>query len=63
MSTPVTNSKKAPMIVIAFGVLSVLAHLTLAITGVMTTAQWISGVVIGLAIAGVGNHFRLFGRR
>jgi hypothetical protein len=29
----------------------------------MTAAQWISGVVIGLLIAGVGNHRRIFGRR
>ncbi|HEX9342154.1 MAG TPA: hypothetical protein VF995_00880 [Actinomycetota bacterium] len=63
MSTPATNSKKAPMVAIGAGILIVLAHLTLAVTGVMSAAQWTSGVVIGLLIAGVGNHFRIFGRR
>jgi len=63
MSTPATNAKKAPRIAIAVGLLVVLAHLALAVTGVMTAAQWTSGVVIGLLIAGVGNHFRIYGHR
>jgi hypothetical protein len=52
-----------PTILIVAGVLLALIHLVLGISGVMTTFQWVSGVVLGLLIAGVGNHIRIFGRR
>jgi hypothetical protein len=58
-----TRSRKLPASLIVAGLLVALVHLTLAVTGAMTTAQWISGIAIGLLIAGVGNHIRLFGRR
>jgi hypothetical protein len=54
---------RGPAIAIAVGLLTVLVHLILGVTGVMTAAQWISGVVIGLLVAGIGNHIRIFGRR
>lgn len=63
MSIPATNAKKAPRIAIAVGLLVALALLALAVTGVTTAAQWTSGVVIGLLIVGVGNHFRIYGHR
>jgi hypothetical protein len=56
------TAKKGPVIAIVLGVLTALAHLTLGVTGVMTTPQWVSGVVIGLLVAGVGNHLRVLGR-
>jgi energy-converting hydrogenase Eha subunit B len=58
-----TRSINGPVIAIVVGILTILVHLTLAATGVMTAAQWVSGVVIGLLIAGLGNHRRIFGRR
>jgi deazaflavin-dependent oxidoreductase (nitroreductase family) len=54
---------RLPVLAIVVGLLAVLAHVTLGATGVMTTPQWISGVVAGVVVAGLGNHFRIFGRR
>jgi deazaflavin-dependent oxidoreductase (nitroreductase family) len=49
-----------PLAVIGVGVLTVLIHLALAVTTAMATPQWVSGIVIGLLVAGLGNHLRLF---
>ncbi len=57
------RSRKGPIVAIILGVLIALAHVTLGLTGVMTTAQWVSGVAVGLLVAGLGNHLRIFGRR
>ncbi len=43
--------------------LVVVALAVLGASGVMTTRQRASGLVIGLAIAGLGNHLPLFGLR
>lgn len=52
-----------PALTIGAGVLVALAHVVLGATGVMTTWQWASGVVVGLLVAGLGNHLRIFGPR
>ncbi|UXY30240.1 nitroreductase family deazaflavin-dependent oxidoreductase [Streptomyces sp. HUAS TT20] len=52
-----------PALTIGAGVLVALAHVVLGASGVMTTGQWASGVVVGLLVAGLGNHLRIFGRR
>lgn len=52
-----------PALLIGAGAFLVFIHLTLGLTGVMTTAQWTSGMVVGLLAAGLGNHLRIFGRR
>lgn len=61
-STP-SRSSLIPKIVIVAGLVVATAHLILGLTGNMTAMQWISGVIIGLLIAGGGNHFRIHGRR
>jgi type IV secretory pathway VirB2 component (pilin) len=58
-----TRSSRGPTIAIVIGLVIAGAHLALGITDVMTATQWISGVVIGLSIAGAGNHRRIFGRQ
>ena len=58
-----TRFRKLPASLITAGLLLALVHLTLGLTGVMTTGQWVSGTAIGLLVAGVGNHVRIFGRR
>ena len=58
-----TRSSKLALAAIGFGILLVLAHIVLGVTGVMTRPEWISGLVIGVLIAGVGNHLRIFGKR
>jgi len=58
-----TRIRKIPAVVIAAGLLVVLGHATLALGGVLGTSQWVSGVALGLLIAGIGNHIRIFGRR
>lgn len=57
------RSAKTPAILIVVGLLVVAAHAALGVAHVMTAPQWISGVAIGLLIAGVANHFRIFGRQ
>lgn len=57
-----TTSSKRALAAIVFGILLAVAHIILGVTGVMTRPEWISGLVIGVLIAGVGNHFRIFGR-
>jgi hypothetical protein len=57
------RTRKVPIIVIVAGLLLALVHLVLGISGIMTTFQWVSGVVLGLLVAGAGNHIRIFGRR
>lgn len=52
-----------PVLAMVIGLLVALAHVTLGVTGVMTEPQWISGLAAGLVIAGLGNHYRIFGRR
>lgn len=51
-----------PPLLIATGLLVALAHATLGLAGIMKPAQWISGIVIGLLISGLGNHLRIFRR-
>jgi hypothetical protein len=50
-------------ILIVVGLLVAAVHLTLGLSGVLGTASWVSGVGIGLLVAGVGNHIRIFSRR
>lgn len=50
-------------ILIVVGLLVAAVHLTLGLGGVLGTASWVSGVGIGLLVAGVGNHIRIFSRR
>lgn len=57
------RTRKASTVVVVVGLLLALVHLVLGISSVMTTFQWVSGVVLGLLIAGIGNHIRIFGRR
>lgn len=61
--TPVKSTRKGAKIAIALGLLVASVHLILGVAGVMTKAQWISGLVLGLLVAGLGNHARVFGRR
>ena len=58
-----TRSSKLALAAIGFGILLALAHIILGVTGVMTRPEWISGPVIGVLIAGAGNHLRSFGKR
>lgn len=58
-----TTRPSAPALLIGGGTVVALVHLALGITGIMTAAQWSSGVIIGLFLAGLGNHLRIFGRR
>jgi hypothetical protein len=53
---------KLPIAAIVIGALVAVIHAILGATGVMTKPEWISGLVIGILIAGVGNHLRIFGR-
>lgn len=53
----------APRLLIGFGAVVAAAHGVLGATGVMSTGQWASGVLIGLLVAGFGNHLRIFGNR
>lgn len=52
-----------PALTIGAGFVIALAHVVLGASGVMSVGQWASGVVVGLLVAGVGNHLRIFGRR
>ncbi len=52
---------KLPIVAIVMGILVAAVHVILGATGVMTKPEWISGLIIGILIAGVGNHLRLFG--
>ena len=54
---------KLPIVAIVTGVLVAVVHVILGATGVMTKPEWISGLIIGILIAGVGNHQRIFGRQ
>jgi predicted membrane protein len=58
-----TRSIKPAVWAIALGILTALVHIILGATGVMTRPEWISGLVLGVLIAGVGNHLRIFGKR
>lgn len=60
---PARKSAAAPKVLIGVGLLVALVHAALGAGGVMTTGQWASGVIVGLLIAGLGNHLRIFGRR
>ncbi len=52
-----------PKIAIAVGLLVASIHLVLGLADVMTETQWIGGIVLGLLVAGLGNHARVFGHR
>jgi glycerol uptake facilitator-like aquaporin len=59
-----TRSPKLALAAIVIGILLAAAHIILGpLTGVMTRPEWISGLVLGILIAGVGNHQRIFGKR
>jgi hypothetical protein len=58
-----TRSARGPVIAIVVGLIIAVAHLVLGLASVLNATQWISGVGIGLLIAGLGNHRRIFGRR
>jgi hypothetical protein len=45
---------KVALVVAAFGVLLIVAHGALGAAGVMTAAQWQSGVVIGAIVFAIG---------
>jgi hypothetical protein len=45
---------KVAVVVAALGALTIAAHATLGIAGVMTTAQWQSGVAIGSVVFVIG---------
>lgn len=53
---------RGPIIAITAGLAVTAAHAVLGAAGVMTPPEWISGAIIGLLIAGAGNHARIFGR-
>ena len=57
------RSRRVPALIIATGLLVTLAHLTLGLSDVLSTSQWLSGAALGLLVAGIGNHARIFGRR
>jgi hypothetical protein len=41
-------------------VLIALARAVVGLAGVVSPTQWISGLVPGLLLAGIGNHLRIF---
>ncbi|MFX0577923.1 nitroreductase family deazaflavin-dependent oxidoreductase [Nocardia nepalensis] len=55
------RDRALPTLLIGTGVLVILAHALLGIANVFGTGQWLSGIVIGALIAGLGNHLRIFG--
>lgn len=55
------GSRRVAYGLIGVGAATVLAHLALAVHGVLDTAGWVSGIVIGATVAGAGNHLRIFG--
>lgn len=57
-----TRARTLPTALIAVGLVVAAAHLVLGLGGVLGATAWISGVVLGLLVAGVGNHIRIFGR-
>jgi deazaflavin-dependent oxidoreductase (nitroreductase family) len=61
---PGTSARRrsGPVTAIAAGLAVTAAHAVLGAVGVMTAPEWISGAIIGLVIAGAGNHTRIFGR-
>ncbi len=64
--TPVPGTparrRSGPVIAITAGLAVMAVHAVLGTVGVMTAPEWISGAIIGLLIAGAGNHARIFGR-
>lgn len=58
-----TRSARLAPAAIGFGLLLALAHLIVGITGAMTWPEWAGGLALGLLIAAVGNHLRIFGER
>jgi deazaflavin-dependent oxidoreductase (nitroreductase family) len=53
---------RGPLIAIVVGALLAAGHATLGAIAIMNVGQWVPGVAIGLLLAGVGNHLRIFGR-
>jgi deazaflavin-dependent oxidoreductase (nitroreductase family) len=51
-----------PVIAITGGLAVAAAHAVLGAAGAVSPAAWIGGAVIGLLIAGAGNHARIFSR-
>jgi hypothetical protein len=59
-----SRTRRTPIVLIAIGLLTAAAHLVLGpLAGILGTGGWVSGVVLGLLVAGLGNHLRMFGRR
>jgi len=59
---PATRRRPIVGILIAAGLLTAIMHGVFGLLDTLGPGQWISGVVIGLLIAGIGNHIRIFGR-
>jgi Flp pilus assembly protein protease CpaA len=57
------RSRRVPALLIVAGLLVTLAHLTLGLSDVLSTSQSLSGAALGLLVAGIGNHVRIFSRR
>ena len=58
---PLARTVSFPVLAIVAGLLMAATHATLGLTGLVGPTNWIGGVVIGLLLAGGGNHRRLFG--
>ena len=54
-------ARRLPAALILLGIAVAVAHVSLGLAHVLDTAGWISGVILGLLMAGTGNHLRIFG--
>ena len=51
-----------PAVLIGVGLLIGVLHASLGAANMVTAGMWISGAVLGLLIAGIGNHQRIYRR-
>jgi len=58
---PLAPTVTGPVLAITTGLLIATAHTALGLTGRLHPVNWISGAIIGLLLAGGGNHWRIFG--
>jgi deazaflavin-dependent oxidoreductase (nitroreductase family) len=58
-----SKSSMPAVTAIIFGALLAVVHVALGAVGTVTRPEWISGLALGLIIAGTGNHLRIFGKR
>jgi len=56
-----TETRRLPAALILLGIAVALTHFSLGLAHVLDTTGWISGVILGLLMAGIGNHLRIFG--